>query len=380
MTNSGNTPDARPDSGDLVRAAVVHDVRQMLTVITGRADLLLQRDPTGPRRTELEAIALAAADAGAMLERLAGPGPAVKDAVCRVRDECRHAALLVRPPEGGVWSDPSDPGPRGRILDVRVAGDLAAAVPGQVLREVLVNLFLNALEAMPERGGLVLSARARDDRILLRVADQGPGLASCDRERIFAPGASGHDDDARGTGLAGCRQLIEGVGGRLDLVSDSGPGARFELDLPAGSLPAASPEPGAAGSAEHEPSVLVVDDEPGVRAMLIDLLGEMGCRVSGARSLRTGREVFAAESFEVAFFDLSLPDGSGLDLAAELRRRDPAVAIVAMTGLDRRTALADAPPGCVDLEAVKPLSWDRIRELVNHGVALAAKRRKTGEA
>jgi CheY-like chemotaxis protein len=257
--------------------------------------------------------------------------------------------------------------------------DLVARVPGQVLREVLVNLFLNALEAMPERGGLTVSAAARDDRVVLTVADEGPGLAPEDAERIFAPGATGHDDPARGTGLAGCRQLLAAVGGRLSFVPDAGPGAVFELDLPAGTPPARTEpaaEPLVAGAA---PAVLVIDDEPPVRAMLVDLLGEMGCRVSGARSLRTGREVFAAESFDVVLLDVSLPDGSGLDLAAELRRLDPAVALVAMTGLDREAALAGADRHGVDLEAVKPLTWDGIRDIVNRGAALAEARRRTGE-
>jgi CheY-like chemotaxis protein len=256
---------------------------------------------------------------------------------------------------------------------------LVAGVPGQVLREVLVNLFLNALEAMPERGGLILTARAAEDRILLRVEDQGPGLAPGESERIFARGRSRHGDPARGTGLAGCRQLLRGVGAGLNPTTAAGRGAAFELDLPAGTVRTAAPERGSPPAPGDGPSVLVVDDEPGVRAMLVDLLGEMGCRVSGARSLRTGREVFAAERFEVVLVDLSLPDGSGLDLAADLRRDDPVVAIVAMTGLDRGHALAAAAPGCVDIEAVKPLGWDEIRDIVNRGAALAAARRKTGE-
>ena len=86
--------------------------------------------------------------------------------------------------------------------------------------------------------------------------------------------------------------------------------------------------------------------------MLIDLLGTMGCRVSVARDAATGREVHAAEDFDVVLIDLTLPDGTDLELAAELRRgRSGFAALVVMTGVDRARPSRGRTRPIVDLGA-----------------------------
>lgn len=360
----------------------------MLAVITGRADLLLRRACDGvdgsiqDGRDDLEAIALAAADAAAMLRRLNDPAKPLPPENCNLEREVRRVALLVTPPGGERW-DRSGKG-EGRPLELAVNRDLYAALPGQVVREVLTNLFVNALEAMPETGGISVTSAERDGRVLLLVADEGPGLAPGLAADLFSPGVSGHGRSGRGLGLAGCRDLLVRQGGSLEFRDDRGPGAVFEIDLPLGKSEPGKAEPAGTGrpveAAADEIRVLVVDDEPEVRAVLTDLLGAMGCRVSVARDASSGREIHAAETFDLVLLDLTLPDGGGLELAGELRAADPVSAIVAITGVDRESALDGADPATVDLKATKPLGYDELLELVNRGARLARERRRTKEA
>jgi CheY-like chemotaxis protein len=382
LDNNDKTP-VPGDEDTLARRAVIHDVNQMLAVITGRAELMLHRGGQGLSREDLETIALAATDAAAMLRRLAG-GPAAafgEPSSCSLADEVRKVGLLVRPPDGKPWADPAPVPPEaGRILDIRVAADLRVALPGQVVREVLANLVLNALEAMPSGGGLVITGARQGSRVTLEVADEGPGLDPDAAVRIFQPCATGHNQPGRGTGLPGCRHLLEGLGAGLELVAGKGPGAVFRLDMTAAkALPEASvlAEPAAPGDG---PAVLVVDDEPGVRGMLIDLLGEMGCQASAARNAASARDTFVPGRFAVVLLDQSLPDGTGRELAELMRVRDPFVALVLMTGLDRAEEIERNETGPVDLTAVKPLTWDTIRRLVDQGAALNERRRKAGDS
>jgi CheY-like chemotaxis protein len=373
-------PGSEPLSASSLRAAgVAHDVNQMLAVIIGRAELLLRRVPG--QQPHLEAILLAARDAGLMLGRLdggpafpAGAGAAPPTGLVRVVDE---AALLVLPPDG-QWGD-ANAAPGRWTLHNRVDPSAAAALPAEVLREVLTNLLLNALGAMPDGGRIVVESARSDGDVRLRVADSGPGLPDDGAARVFAAGFTTSGREGRGIGLAACRQLVEAHGGTLTAVSRGGPGAVFTLTAPtagAGAREASAPAPAPRDtqSALDGLSVVVIDDEAAVREMLSDVLGELGCRVAchrdGASALAAGAPGEAA----VAMVDRRLPGMDGVELAARLRERRASLAVVVMTGWDREEPAA--PPPAVDFTARKPLGMEALQELLARAAALHELRRR----
>ena len=202
-----------PADASLAREGIVHDVNQMLAVITGRAGLLLQGTKDAERAQHLRAILLACDDAAAMLQRLnaRSVGPTLGQPVTLLHDVTEQVRLLVWPASNDrfAWKN-------------TVGAELTAAVPAQVLREVLANLLLNAKEAMPAGGEVALSAEGQGDRMRLRVPDNGPGLPPGDPEGVFERGVSAKGVPGRGIGLAGCRQLMAGVGGALTAVTSAG--------------------------------------------------------------------------------------------------------------------------------------------------------------
>lgn len=376
--------DVPADGASLRLAGAVHDINQMLAVILGRAELLLQREEAGTIREDIEAMALAAGDAAVILKRLQ-QGASVRsltggDQVVNLRDSVREVSLLIRPKESGRWAKPDEEttGPAW-ILVEDVPGDLFVPLPGQVVREVLSNLLINALEVLPGGGRIVIDALADLDRVHLAVADDGPGLDKAAAQRIFEPGFTSHEGKFRGIGLAGSRQLLKCFDGRLTLAGNSVGGARFELDLPrvpgnAGAGPDVFAPPTARGSIPADFPVLVVDDEPGVRDMLQDVLGEMGCRVSTFPEAKAALGSFVPGSFCLAVIDQTLPGMSGKDLAASMRQKDPDLVVVLTTGWDRSGVLEDADPAHVDMTAAKPMKWNRIQEILVEGAALFAAR------
>ncbi|MGD9548911.1 MAG: ATP-binding protein [Candidatus Krumholzibacteriia bacterium] len=365
--------------GGLERASVVHDVNQMLAVIRGRVGLLLAREPDDALRAHLEAIDLACTDAGAMLERLqgweAGAGSSlVLDGILSTLS----LAGFRREPRG--WSRLGDGAATGAWrIALDVPGDLVCGLPGQVLREALGNLVTNAVEAMPGTGVLEFRGEARGGRVILEVADGGPGIPGSLRDRLFQPGASSKAGSGRGLGLAGVRSLLERCGASLELGSTSGQGSVFVLDLPGGTAaPRDVGEPGAAVRKPGNPGqgavVLVVDDEPAVRNMLADVLGELGCAVTCAVDANEALALFAAGRFQVALLDQNLPGMSGAALANRLRASDPCLAVFLMTGWGDDQAFAGPDLGPVDFTARKPLEFGKLRALLEEAAALHARR------
>ena len=376
------------EGASLRQAGVVHDVNQMLAVIMGRAELLQQREGSKSRREDLAAIILAAGDAAAMLKRLQRGLPPPQgqgdQAAVNLQEAVRAVSLLIRPEGAERWASPEEEPRQGSwVFDLAVPADLFTSVPGQVVREVLSNLLVNALEVMPEGGRIRVGVRADQARVVLTIADNGPGLDKETAHRIFEPGFTSSGGEFRGIGLAGSRQLLKCFDGRLDVGPDQGPGAQFLLDLPR--MEPVPVKSGSGASRDDEPGsrpvsfpVLVVDDEPAVRDMLSDVLTELECRVTVVRDANSALERFVPGEFGLALVDQSLPGRSGLELATVLRERDPELVVVLITGWGQEEVLASVDPAIVDMTATKPLEWTRIIELLDKGERLNRQRRDTG--
>lgn len=374
------------EGASLRQAGVVHDVNQMLAVIMGRAELLQQRERSDSPREDLEAIILAAGDAAAMLKRLQRGLPPPQgqgdQAAVNLQEAARAVSLLIRPEKTRRWAkSEEDPGQQSWVFDLAVPADLFTCVPGQVVREVLSNLLVNALEVLPDGGTIRVDAGADQGRVVMTVTDNGPGLDKKTAHRIFEPGFTSRGGEFRGIGLAGSRQLLKCFDGRLDLGPDQGSGAQFQLDLPriepTGTVTGTETSP-PAGQDSRPASfpVLVVDDEPAVREMLSDVLTELDCRVTAVRDAKSAIDRFVPGEFGLALVDQTLPGRSGLELAALLREQDPFLAIILITGWGQEQVLASVDPAIVDMTATKPLEWTRIIELLDRGERLNRQRRE----
>ena len=381
-------PKVTVEGASLRQAGVVHDVNQMLAVILGRAELLQQQEGSVSRQEDLSAIILAAGDAAAMLKRLQRGLPPPQgqgdQAAVNLREAVRAVSLLIRPEGTGRWTGPEeDPGHGSWIFDLAVPEDLFTSVPGQVVREVLSNLLVNALDVLPAGGRIRVHAAADQKRVVLTVADNGPGLDEETALRIFEPGFTSSGGEFRGIGLAGSRQLLKCFDGRLDLGPARGSGAQFQLDLPRMEPVRAAakdevPRPGGKESRQPSFPVLVVDDEPAVRDMLSDVLTELDCLVTSARDAKSALARFVPGEFGLAVVDQSLPGRSGLELAGRLRELDPHLAVALITGWGQEELLDTVDPAIVDLTATKPLEWTRIIELLDRGQSLNRQRREAG--
>ena len=203
----------------------VHNLGNLLGLISGLAELVAEQAPPAVR-SDLEQIVRSAQDAGRLVRRVlaredagAAGAPALTDVARAIED----VLTLTRP----IW---------GRNERVNVGMDfapvpLAQADPADV-REVLINLVLNAIAAMPEGGNLVLRSRLRAGQVAIEVVDTGHGIPRDQLGMIFEPAHTTRPGNA-GMGLSISRTLIEQAGGRLSVESEPGRGSTFTITIPA---------------------------------------------------------------------------------------------------------------------------------------------------
>jgi CheY-like chemotaxis protein len=201
------------------------------------------------------------------------------------------------------------------------------------LHQVIVNLVANAHQAMcvapaPRRLSLTTRYDGANERVLIEVADTGPGIPGGIHGRIFEPFfTTKSEGQGTGLGLALTRGIVDSHGGSIAVSSRPGEGACFRVELPVG-----APRPAAAAAAREpdrvirDRSILIVDDEPSVAAVLAEALTNEGHVVETAENGAVGLEKLAAGSYDLVICDSGMPVLNGPDLYREVERRDPRLA------------------------------------------------------
>jgi two-component system NtrC family sensor kinase len=303
-------------------AGVAHELNNPLSVVVARAAMLQEHDDPATRSaaTKIHAAAERCARivrtflAMARKQQPERVPVAVREVVSAALDLTGYALKT-----SGVEVS----------LDLDVRTPPVLADPDQ-LHQVFMNLIINAHHALQERvhpRELRVSSTwdAGAGTVRIDVADNGPGIPAAILNRIFEPYFTTKPSGAgTGVGLAVCLGIVEAHGGTLSVDSTEGRGTVFTVRLPAAvgyearANEADAEEPDGSGH-----SVLVVDDEPEVRALLAEILLGSGHRVTSAASGNEALERLATERFDVIVTDIRMPGLDGIGLYGEIERRWP---------------------------------------------------------
>jgi signal transduction histidine kinase len=346
-------------------SGVAHDFNNALAAILGRAQLLRRSTRDSEVVRNLDIIQTAAEDAAATVRRIrsfAQQSPGEEFTLLEVGTLLRDAVEITRT----RWEN--DARARGLRYDVQLEAPCALHSCGNAseLREVFVNLIVNAIDAMPGGGHLSIKCRARAAHVQIIFDDTGTGMTEEVRARIFEPFYTTKGMHGTGLGLFVSYGIVERHLGHISVASAPGRGTTFTIELPAVE-PAASHDAGmehATVSPSETLSVLVVDDEETVRETLAEMVESLGHRASIAAGGVTALALLEAGSFDLVFTDLSMPEMDGIEVAREVRRRRPGLPIVIVTGYGKDAVRSHGAGDAADAVIGKPFAFEQVEEIL----------------
>jgi PAS domain S-box-containing protein len=316
---------------------IAHEFNSIMTAILGQSELMLYDLPEGhPLRKNAAQIHQAADRAATLTRQLLAYGrkqilqPDILDlntVLAGMENTLRHLA--------------------GHDVDVRITPSaspmLVKADPGQI-EQVIVNIVMNAADAMPRGGKLTLEtaetvlnpeyvSRFPDlkagEYVMLAITDTGAGMSEAVKARLFEPFFTTKEvGKGTGLGLATCHGIIKQSGGHINVYSEPGRGATFKIYLPKAQLEKKAPAPPlqSPGLPHGTETILLVEDDPALREMAAELLGRLGYTVltagNGLEALNVTHQP-ATGHIDLLFTDVVMPHMSGKELADRVRALYP---------------------------------------------------------
>jgi len=357
-------------------SGVAHDFNNLLVGIIGNTELLLADEAEADRRRHLEVIEQAAQDGATIVRRIqefARQSERDTDDLVVLADIIEGALAITRP----RWHNLARR--EGRAIAVRREMNPVPPVLGSAaeLRELVINLILNAVDAMPAGGELMVrllcqsehsvgapATAAATHMAIIEVIDSGIGISAEQQAHIFdmfystKPAGKGS-----GLGLAICRQIVSRHGGRIELDSSPARGTTFRVLLPVLEQPAADIQALPDDTAPAPLRIMVVDDDMSVRDVLMRMLQRDGHAVTAVSTAEEAIGLFAPGSYDVLFTDLSLAGMDGTALLGELRAADPHLLTVIVTGWGQIGASLQ-PVTNASAVIAKPFNMAEIRRVI----------------
>jgi PAS domain S-box-containing protein len=324
---------------------IAHDFNNLLTVIMGSADFgLSEAGPDSPLREELQEIRGAGKRAQALTRQLLAFSrrqvlqPQVVDINAKVRDVDHMLGRLLG--EHVAVRLHLDPGVRQVFID-----------PGQ-LEQVILNLAVNARDAMPAGGTLDITTSnvvldgafveqhvgaTAGPQVMLAITDTGHGMDTATMARVFEPFfTTKPKGKGTGLGLATVYGIVKQTGGSIWVYSEPGQGTTFKVYLPLApseSVALSLASESAPLYAQPGESVLVVEDDDQVRRAAVRCLQRLGYVVTAANGPKeAGRLLEEGRTFTALLTDMVMPGGTGVDMARMVLEKAPEVRIVFMSG------------------------------------------------
>jgi signal transduction histidine kinase len=328
---------------------VAHDFNNFLTVIRGYSRMLAQRlDASSPLRDDVAQMSAACEQATILTRQLLafsrrqGLEPSVMDLNQVIGDMAKMLALLIGEDIEVVIATSA--------TEARVKADL-----GQ-MHQVILNLFLNARDAMPRGGKLKIEtsdtelteadARRLPDAVtgryvMLSIRDGGTGMDEETRSHLFEPFFTTKPaGQGTGLGLATVYGIVKQSGGHIELETAPGKGATFRILLPLTTeeikvpVESISGEDPAAPAARSHARILIVDDAAAIRTVLRRVLERAGYEVIDAADVNAALGLLQSGHVDVVLTDVQMPGRSGVELAELVIRDFPGIKVIAMSGFE----------------------------------------------
>jgi signal transduction histidine kinase/ActR/RegA family two-component response regulator len=358
---------------------VAHNVNNTLTGILGRAQLLRRTNDPEKVASGLDMIIKSADDGAQIIRRIqdfARQRPSREFEAVSVAELLKDVCEMARP----RWESRAE----CTAINLALFADSEAFVMGDPveLREVLLNVIYNAIDAMPTGGEIRLSAQEVNAQVVLKITDTGTGMKPEVKSRLFDPFFTTKGKAGTGMGLAVSFGIIRRHNGSIEVESEPGRGTTFLITLPRAGKARTRTSASVSLASTGVPSgdrlrVLVVDDEAVVREVLKEALENEGCEVLSAASGEEALKLYDANKgqFDLVFTDIGMSEMSGWDLATAIRKRSETVPLAIVSGWADAISWDTRNAAKADWVVSKPFNIGEISKIAHE----IAERKKTAK-
>ena len=341
---------------------LAHNFNNSLAAILAYTELLIRdaaKDSTAHRRLMIvRDVALEASATVRRLQDFVARQPEVAFGPVGLPAVIQEALDLTAP----RWRDDAER--RGVVITVSQEMEALPPVEGIAfeLRDALVRLILNAVQAMPDGGELSIRAAAEESGwVVIEVRDTGIGMTE-EHSRLITDRAL-EKSSRGGRGLAEVAEIVERHGGNLSIESEPGRGTVVRLRLHASRFQIIPPAEGVVGPVHPEQAsrILLVDDDPRLLSVLSDTLQACGHAVTTAAKGEDALQIFDPRRHDVVITDLGMPRMNGWEVAERVKSISPDTSVFLLTGWGESVAAHEGSQ-FVDRVVAKPVSAEALME------------------
>ncbi|MEW6326130.1 MAG: ATP-binding protein [Thermodesulfobacteriota bacterium] len=336
---------------------VAHDFNNLLAGVLGRAQLLrrkLDRNEDPAVQKSLDVIEKSALDGAAMVRRLLDFTRFRRDeegfTPVNINEMIKDAVEFTKT----RWKTETEV--LGKKLDLQMELNEVPPVAGEeaAIREVIVNLIFNAIEAMPGGGKIYISTQSNEREVLIKIRDTGIGMPEEFKNKAFDPFLTTKGPTNSGLGLSVSYGIVKRHDGNIEIESTEGKGTTVSITLPIGNIKEHSPVPETRKIQRQKARILIIDDDETVRDLLNEVLTDAGHEVITASHGRDGIQLFRNQPFDLVITDLAMPEISGWDVARSVKGEKPATLVALITGWGLETDDQKMQECDIDLLIRKP--------------------------
>jgi len=338
-------------------SGVAHDFNNILAIILGRAQLALEDVEDEKLRKSIQVIEQTALDAATTVRRL--QGFAGVNGVHALKEvDLKH---LV---EGAIEMVESrrEELEQTHGIAIEIGAELNEVTPivgdAAELREALLNIIFNAMDAMPRGGKITIKSKQENSSIVLSISDTGIGIPKEIKKKLFDPFFTTKASKGSGLGLSVTYGIVNKHCGRIDVESTQGKGTTFHIRLPVVNGVEEGPRAERKTPSVKPSTVLLIDDVPEVIEVLGLMLQQLGHRVTGVTSGKEALSAFKTGDYGLVIADLGMPNMSGRDVARAVKEIKPETPVVLITGWGLQLDREEMPE--IDGVIEKPFSKDAL--------------------
>jgi signal transduction histidine kinase/ActR/RegA family two-component response regulator len=346
--------------GDLARG-MAHDFNNILAIVAGRAELSLNWTQEVKVSKSLLQILNAVSEGQKTVHRIQefyhtrSKGSWVKMDINHLVQE---VVEVTRP----RWEDEA----RTKGIKIKVEMGLSEVKsvlgnPPEVF-DALTNIMLNAVEAMPQGGKIILKTESNDDSVVITVRDTGVSMTDEVRSRLFDPFFTTKTTRNAGLGLSVVYGVISRHKGRIEVESKEGLGTTFIIKLPASKEPKKEKlKEEQLGIPNSRPAnILLIDDNKELRDIVTEMLTAKGNKVAQVEDGVQALDVFEKDKFDLVFVNLSLPELSGWEVIQRIKQKDSDVKVALLTGWGAQIDFEEAKKKGIDFLISKPFKTEEL--------------------